>query len=112
MIDSLRFTVTYGTGSFANADGSVPTQEQVNDVFEKFSKRLYQLSSVADDKDIAVCWRLTGHTTLSEPVLAIAVVVPKSDLARERVIEVTDELATFVNESSTLKFDPKYRMIV
>ncbi len=112
-VPALGYTVTYGPGSFTNADGSTPTQEQVNAAFEQFRREIDRRNSTAEVEGIAMCYIKPGvKMPFDEPALAIVVVVPDNASSKQRVLVFTDDFAHYVNKKTSLKFDPRTRMIV
>jgi len=47
-----------------------------------------------------------------EPALAITVVVPESAASVERLLKFSDKFVTFVNATTSLKFDSSHCMVM
>ena len=109
MIEALQYTLTYGPGSFKNIDGSTPTQQEVNEAFKKFQ---LEIEPNASSDDVIQSVLQKTHTQFTEPALLIAVIVPKSKTAMDRVLTFSDEFASYLKEKTSLRLDASSRMVI
>lgn len=104
--------ITYGPGSFKNSDGSVPTQDAVDAAFESFRLETERCNRSAGRDDFAQCFLQKASMPFDEPALAITVVVPESAASVERLLKFSDKFVTFVNATTSLKFDSSHCMVM